>query len=130
MRVKQVSVFVENQPGRLSDVLSALADSDINIRALSIADTVDFAILRLILSDVEKGIQVLRDAGLTVRTNEVLQVEVPDDPGGLNDSLVKPLAEGGINIEYIYALILPRPGKAVVLAKVRNIAGAVAILGD
>ena len=129
MRVKQVSVFVENQPGRLAQVLSVLADEGINIRALSIADTADFGILRLILSDVEKGIEALRKVGLSVRTTEVLQVEMPDVPGGLNETLVKPLAEAGINVEYIYAHVLPSPGKATVMVKVKDIGKAEALLG-
>ena len=130
MRVKQVSVFVENQPGRLSDVLSILTRRDINICALSIAETVDFGILRLILSDVPKGIDALRDAGMTVQAIDVLQVDIPDVPGGLNEVLVKPLAEAGMNVEYVYAHILPAPGKATVLVKVRNIDKAEKVLGQ
>ncbi len=129
MRVKQVSVFVENQPGRLAEVLSILAGENIDIRALTVADTVDFGILRLILSDVDKGIEALRGRDLPVRTTEVLRVEIPDVPGGLNDALVKPLADAGINVEYIYAHILPSPGKATVLVKVRDIDKAETMLG-
>ena len=129
MRVKQVSVFVESQPGRLAEVLSILAGENIDIRALTVADTVDFGILRLILSDVDKGIEALRGRDLPVRTTEVLRVEIPDVPGGLNDALVKPLADAGINVEYIYAHILPSPGKATVLVKVRDIDKAETMLG-
>jgi len=129
MRVKQVSVFVENQAGRLTEVLSALSQNNINIRALSIADTVDFGILRLILSDMDKGVEVLRRAGLPVQVAEVLQVDVPDVPGGLNDALVKPLAKAGINVEYMYAHVLPTPGKATVMVKVKDIAKAEKALG-
>jgi hypothetical protein len=129
MRAKQVSVFVENQPGRLADVLSILSKEGINIRALAIADTADFGIVRLILSDVDKGIAALRGAGLSVRTTDVLQLEIPDVPGGLNEALVKPLAAAGINVEYIYAHVLPAPGKATVLVKVRDIEKAERVLG-
>ena len=129
MRVKQVSVFVENQPGRLAEVLSVLANEGINIRALAVADTVDFGIVRLILSDVDKGIKALRGADMSVRTTDVLQVDIPDVPGGLNEALVKPLSEAGINVEYIYAHILPTPDKATVLVKVRNIDKAEKVLG-
>ena len=129
MRVKQVSVFVENQPGRLAEVLSVLANEGINIRALAVADTVDFGIVRLILSDVDKGIEALRGADMSVRTTDVLQVDIPDVPGGLNEALVKPLSEAGINVEYIYAHILPAPDKATVLVKVRNIDKAEKVLG-
>jgi len=129
MRVKQVSIFVENQIGRLTEVLSLLAGENINIHALAVADSADFGILRLILSDVDRGVQALRNAGWSVRTTDVLQVEMPDAPGGLNDTLVKPLAAAGVNIEYIYAHILPSPGKATVLVKVRDIEKAEKALG-
>ncbi len=129
MRVKQVSAFIENQPGKLADALTALSQNGINIRALSIADTVDYGILRLILSDVDKGVEALRKTGAPVHIAEVLQVDVPDVPGGLNDALVKPLAKAGINVEYMYAHILPAPGKATVMVKVRDIDRAEKALG-
>jgi len=128
MRVKQVSIFVENHPGRLAEVLAILAKENINIRALAIADTADFGILRMMLSDVEKGIDTLRKANMPVRTTEVLLVEVPDVPGGLNEYVVTPLAKASINVEYMYAQILPTPGKASVLVKVKDIDKAEKIL--
>ena len=129
MRVKQVSIFVENQPGRLTEALSVLKQQDVNICALGVADTTDFGIVRLILSDVDKGITALREAGMAVRTTDVLQVEMPDVPGGLHDTLVRPLSDAGINVEYIYAHILPSPGKAAVLVKVKDIEKAEQVLG-
>ena len=81
MRMKQVSVFVENRPGRLEVVLEALARAEVNIRALSIADTADFGIVRMILSDTEKGLEAIRGAGFAASTNDVLRVEIPGPPG-------------------------------------------------
>ncbi len=114
--MKQVSVFVENRPGRLRAMLQALYERDINIRALSIADTSDFGIVRMILSDTEKGLQALREAGLVASTTDVLRVELPDKPGGLLKTAVEPLAAAGLNVEYIYAFVdTPLESAAAVL---------------
>ena len=103
--LKQVSVFVENRPGRLRTMLQALYDAQINIRALSIADTSDFGIVRMILSDTDLGLRALREAGLTASTTDVLRVELPDTPGGLLKTAIEPLAEAGLNVEYVYAFV-------------------------
>jgi len=124
MRMKQVSVFVENRPGRLKLLLETLAKAEINIRALSIADTADFGIVRMILSDTEKGLEVIRDAGLAASTNEVLRVEIPDQPGGLLKTVVEPLAAAGINVEYVYAFADRPLENAMVVLKVGNIDAA------
>ena len=120
MKIKQVSVFMENQPGRLVAMLEALTAQNINIRALSVAEGSDFGIVRLILSEVAKGAEALRKAGFTVTETVVLQVEMPDKPGGLLESVAKPLAQAGINLEYFYAFIDPTPGKAVIVLKVSD----------
>ena len=103
--LKQVSVFVENRPGRLRTMLQALYDRNINIRALSIADTSDFGIVRMILSDTEAGAKALREAGFTASLTDVLRVELPDKPGGLLKAAIEPLAEAGLNVQYIYAFV-------------------------
>ena len=124
MRGKQVSVFIENQPGRMVAMLEALRKENVNIRALSVAETADFGIARMILSDIDKGVEALRKAGFTARTTEVIIAEVPDVPGGLLQGVARPLADAGINIEYMYAFIDPTPGKAVVVVKATDPARA------
>ncbi|MCL5025482.1 MAG: amino acid-binding protein [Chloroflexi bacterium] len=129
MRMKQVSVFIENAPGRLAEMLRVLQQNDINIRALSVADGTDFGIVRLILSDVDKGIAALRGAGLTASANDVLAADIPDEPGGLLGSIVEPLGKSGINLEYFYAFVDPTPGRATVVLKVRDLEKAEKALG-
>lgn len=102
MKVEQISIFMENKAGRLAQVTKILGDNGVNIRALSLADTADFGILRLLVSDNEKAVGVLKDNGFTVALTEVLAIEVPDKPGGLADFL-KILGDNEINIEYLYA---------------------------
>ena len=101
MAIKQLSAFVENKPGTLLAMLKALADAGINIRAMSIADTRDFGILRLIVSDVEKAANVLEHNSI-VTTTDVLAVEMRDEAGALSN-LLSALGEANINIEYLYA---------------------------
>jgi len=129
MKVKQVSVFVENQPGRLVAMLEALAAQDINIQALSIAEGADFGIVRMILSDAHQGTEALRKAGFTVKETTVIQKEMPDRPGGLLET-VAPLSKAGINVEYFYAFIEPTPGKANLILKVSDPDRAIKVLGD
>lgn len=129
MKMKQVSVFVENRPGRLKLLLETLAKADINIRALSIADTADFGIVRMILSDTEKGLDVIREAGLAASTNDVLRVEVPDQPGGLLSAVVAPLSAAGINVEYVYAFADRPLENAMVVLKVGDIDAAAKLIG-
>lgn len=104
MIVEQISIFLENKAGRLVEVTKALADARINIRALSLADTSDFGILRLIVDDTEKAKLVLKEKGLTVGRTNVVAVEVNDTPGGL-DHILHVLSEEGINVEYMYAFV-------------------------
>lgn len=129
MKVKQVSVFVENQPGRLVAMLEALAAKDINIRALSIAEGADFGIVRMILSDARQGTTALREAGFTVKETTVIQRDMPDRPGSLLET-VSPLAKAGINVEYFYAFIDPTRGKASVVLKVSDPDRAEEVLGQ
>ncbi len=102
MKVKQIAIFLENKSGRLADISHTLAANAINIRALSLADTADFGILRLVVSETEKAQQVLKSAGFTVGITEVLAVEVPDKPGAL-DLVLQVVSKAGLNVEYMYA---------------------------
>lgn len=120
MKTKQVSVFVENKPGRLVAMLEVLIAQKVNIRALCIAEGADFGIVRLILSDPAKGAEAIRKAGFTITETTVLQAEMPDQPGGLLETVARPLAEAGINLEYFYAFIDPTPGKANIVLKVND----------
>jgi hypothetical protein len=128
MRIKQVSVFLENRPGHMAGMLRALGEAEVDIRAMSVADTADYGIARLILSDMEKGLAALRGAGFTASTNEVLRADMPDEPGGLLHTVCEPLAEAGVNIEYLYAYVDQSRGNAVVVAKVSDLDLAVKIL--
>ena len=113
MKVEQISVFLENRAGRLSEVTQTLADAGINIRALSLADTSDFGILRLIVSDNEKAKAALKEQGFTVGRTTVVPVEVQDSPGGLH-AILDILSGNGINVEYMYAFV-QQSGKNAVL---------------
>ncbi|MCP3892542.1 MAG: ACT domain-containing protein [Desulfobulbaceae bacterium] len=113
MLVEQIAVFLENKSGRLAEITTVLAENDVNIRALSVADTADFGILRLIVDKVEKAKEVLKDNGFTVGKTNVIAVEVEDKTGGLA-KVLQCLHEAGINVEYMYAFV-NRTGKNAVL---------------
>ncbi|NLV15780.1 MAG: ACT domain-containing protein [Syntrophomonadaceae bacterium] len=117
--VKQISIFLENKAGRLANVTRVLGENQINIRALSIADTSDFGILRLIVNEPEKAYEVLKRDGFTVSETEVIAVEVPDSPGGLA-TVLDIMGEASINIEYLYAFIGKATDDALVIFKVEN----------
>ena len=119
MPVKQISIFLENKAGRLAEVTAILGRENINIRALSIADTTDFGILRLIVNRPEEAGRVLRKEGFMVSETEVLAVEVPDRPGGLA-GVLSILSEAGVNIEYLYAFIEKSSADALVIFRVEN----------
>lgn len=127
MRVKQISVFLENKSGRLHAVTELLAKNGINIRALSIADTSSFGILRLIVNDPDAAHKALLEAGFTVSLTDVIGVEMPDEPGGLA-KVMSVLDKARINIEYLYAFISSYKGKAMVIFRVENIEEAVECL--
>jgi hypothetical protein len=120
MEVKQISLFLENKKGRLSEALDVLAKADINIRALSIADTSDFGILRLIVPDPDKAKKVLTKSNFTVRESDVIAVGVSDKPGGLA-SVLKLLTDADINVEYMYAFVEKSGKKAVVVLRTDSI---------
>lgn len=121
MNVPQISVFVENRPGRLAYLLRTLADAEVNIRALSVADSADFGIVRLIVDDPKEAIDAIHAAGMTGRITSVLRVEVPDMPGALERDVVEALAEAGVNIEYMYAYGGRLSETAVIILKVDDI---------
>lgn len=102
MTVKQLSIFAENRPGRLSAITELLAKNNINIRAMSVADTKDFGILRLIVNDAEKAVKALRDGGCAVSVTNVLAIQLPDRPGGLAEAM-KVLYENNVSVEYMYS---------------------------
>jgi len=120
MEVKQISVFLENKKGRLSEAMDVLAKAKINIRALSIADTSDFGILRLIVPDPEKAKKALAKSNFTVRDSDVIAVEVSDTPGGLA-GVLKILTDADINVEYMYAFVEKSGKKAVVVLRTDSI---------
>jgi len=129
VRIKQVSVFVENQPGRLEATLEVLEGKGISIRALSVSDTAEFGIVRMILPDAELGLEALREAGFTVRMDWILSADIPNVPGGLLNSVVKPLADAGINLKYFYAYIeQSAEDKAMVLLKTDDLEKAENVL--
>lgn len=102
MKVKQIAIFLENKSGRLADISHTLSESNINIRALSLADTADFGILRLVVDDTDKARKVLKENGFTLGVTDVLAVEVADKPGSL-DSILQVVKQNGLNVEYMYA---------------------------
>jgi hypothetical protein len=118
MRARQVSVFVENRPGRLQAMLRALKQAGINIKTIFIADTAGFGIARLMLSDIDKGAEALRKAGFTLTISDVLAVTVPDTPGSLLETVITPLAAAGVNIDYIYSYPDLQQGKGIIILKV------------
>jgi len=114
MKVEQISIFLENKPGGLEEVTRILKDAQINIRTLSLADTTDFGILRLIVNDVDTASRVLKENGLRFSRTTVVAVEVPDRPGGLH-SILEVLSKNGINVEYLYAFVERSGENAVII---------------
>ena len=106
MFIKQLSVFVENKQGALSQIISMLSDNGINMRAVSIADTQDFGILRVIVNDIDKAADALKNNNVIVRANNVIGVRLEDKPGSLA-KVLDVLTRGGVNVEYMYAFVTP-----------------------
>ena len=114
MRIRQISIFLENRPGQLSTICRDLADAGINIATLSLADTADFGIVRMIVDDHEKAKDVLAEKGHVVNVREVIAVCVPDRPGGMAE-VMQVLDKAGVNIEYSYAFAFHKGEKAVLV---------------
>jgi hypothetical protein len=114
MKIQQLSIFAENKPGHVAGPCRMLAEQGVNIRALSLADTQKFGILRMIVSDAAKATKALEGAGHVVKTTDVVAIEVPDQPGGLA-AVLSALDGGPTNIEYMYAFPFGHQGKAVLI---------------
>jgi hypothetical protein len=127
MRVEQIAVFLENKSGRLAEITATLAENDINIRALSVADTADFGILRLIVNDVEKAKRVLKANGFTVGVTNVIAVVVDDRSGGLA-SVLKSIEKADLNVEYMYAFVNKSGENAVLIFRFDEMDKAIAAL--
>ena len=127
MQVEQISVFLENKSGRLSEVTAILSEADVNIRALALADTSDFGVLRLIVDNTEKARKVLKNNGFTVGKTSVVAVEVPDRPGGLHEILMM-LHEAKLNVEYMYAFVRASGTNAVMIFRIEKDQEAINLL--
>lgn len=127
MKVRQISVFLENKSGRLMEVCDCLAEEGVNIRALSIAETADYGVLRLIVNDPEKAMRVMSSRRFTVSETEVIAVEVPDRPGGLAGVLT-PLHDANVNIEYMYCFVEKSGESAIVVFRVEQLDEAISAL--
>lgn len=125
MVIQQISVFVENQPGRLGEIMSIISDNEIDIRALSLADTSDFGILRILVNDPEKAIKLFREKRIMASTTEVIAVRLDDKPGALQHVLS---TLSHISIEYIYAFITRRDNDAYVIIRVEDNDKAINVL--
>jgi hypothetical protein len=125
--IKQLSVFIENKKGRLAKITGVLADAGIDLIALSIADTTNFGIMRGIVKDPDKAVNILKENGFTASLAEVFVVEVPDEPGGLSNVL-QLLDEADVSIEYLYSFVFAQNENALILFRVEDIDGAVAKL--
>lgn len=119
MLIKQISVFVENKEGRLAEITETIAKAGVDIRALSIADTTDFGILRLIVDKPQETEKVLKDAGFTVSVTNVIAVGIDDVPGGFAKPM-RVLADSHIDVEYMYAFISRDTKKAYVILRVND----------
>ncbi|MCM1322433.1 MAG: amino acid-binding protein [Bacteroides sp.] len=127
MKIKQISIFLENTAGRVADVAAVLKTAGINLRALMIADTADFGILRIIPDDAEKALAVLNAAKFTTRAADVLAAAVPDTVGGLC-AVMNLFREQAINIEYLYASLENKSGSAAIIFKVEDIEKGEAVI--
>ena len=127
MTINQISVFVENKPGALAKITSTLANAGIDVRALSVADTQDFGILRMIVDNPEKAKKALNDAGVGCSIKEVFAAEVPDERGAMTQVLEQ-ISETGLNIEYMYAFVSPKNKKAYIVLRIKDTEGALAAL--
>lgn len=129
MKVKQISAFVENAAGNLADVITLLGKNDINISAMSLADTTDFGIVRMIVSDTQKAVDILKEQGLAVKCTEVTALALDDTPGGLA-KVLEILKSENIGIEYLYAFVGKKDHRAMVVMRVSEPEKAETLFGD
>lgn len=127
MKIHQLSLFLENKAGQLTEPCTLLAEAGINIMTLTLADTQQFGILRLIVKDWQRAKQILEDNGHVVNVTEVVAIEVPDRPGGLKE-IVDEIDEGKLNIEYMYAFTFGRKDKAILIFRFEDVDTAIHVL--
>jgi hypothetical protein len=127
MSVKQISVFLENKKGRLAEVTKTLSHEKINIRALSLADTADFGVLRIIVDNADRSLSVLKSHGFVAQVTEVIAVEVEDRPGGLAH-ILEVLDQDNVNVEYMYAYVEKSRDNAIVICRIDDRERALQIL--
>lgn len=127
MTVKQISVFLENTPGKLADFTDILSKNNIDMRALSLAEASDFGIVRIIVDDVYNAATVLREAGYISAITEVLAVAIPDEPGGLG-RVIRILGDHGVNLEYMYAFTTSQVGTAYMIFRVEDNQKAIEVM--
>lgn len=127
MTVKQISIFVENKPGKLAELTEYLNQSRIDMRALSIAEAQDFGIVRIIVDDAYKTSCVLKEAGYVASITPVVAIEMPDEPGSLF-CILKILGDGGVNLEYMYAFLTRKQSTAYMVLRVEDNEKAIEIL--
>lgn len=125
--LQQISLFVENKPGRMAKVSKTLFDAGVNIRAMTVAEAGDFGVIRMVVDSPEKGYDVLRKAGFTVSMTDVLAVEMKDSPGGLYE-IVNTLGSNNINVDYAYAFVTTKAQRAMLILRVDDIATARRVL--
>jgi hypothetical protein len=121
--IKQISLFVENRPGRMAKVSKTLSDAGVNIRAMTIAEAGDFGVIRMVVDNPDKGYKVLHDSGFTVSTTDVLAVEMKDTPGGLYE-IVDTLGSNKINVDYAYAFVTAKAERAMLILRVDDLSRA------
>ena len=129
MTIDQLSVFVENKPGHMLEITETLGNAKIDLRALSIGDTAEFGVLRLIVNDPLRAEKILREAGFAVSITPVLAVSLADTPGSLG-KILRVIAAAGINVEYLYAFVTRKSGGAYVVFRVEDNQAATAVLGQ
>jgi len=127
--IKQISIFMENKPGRMARVAKALGDAGVNIRALTIAEAGDFGVVRMVVDDTDKGYKVLREEGFTVTETDVLAVEIKDSPGGLYE-IANTLGENNINVDYAFAFVTAKAERAMLILRVDDVKRATEVLNE
>ena len=129
MKIKQLSIFLQNRMGSLSKPLEVLTENEINIKAMCMADTSEFGILRLVVDNPEKGQEVLSENNFLVKITEIIGVEMNDTPGGLT-TVLKVIKDNGIDLEFLYAFTHDKVGKAILLLHADNIDELISVLQD
>jgi hypothetical protein len=127
--IKQISIFVENKPGRMARVARTLADAGVNIRALTIAEAGDFGVIRMVVDNTERGYKALHDDGFTVSETDVLAVELKDVPGGLYE-IANTLGMNNVNVDYAYAFVTAKAERAMLILRVDDIRRATEVLSE